>query len=319
MVGSMKIFDHLALVTSQNINELQIFIQDAPHKYKVFTIPKRTYGVRTIAQPTSELKKIQKITVDYLQKKLPIHSAASAYIKGKGIKQNAIQHCNNQYLLKLDFEDFFNSITPHIFWNVFESILDFVPCNIEKDWYEKILFWCPSKKSQKLILSIGAPSSPFISNFCMYFFDKAVYEYCIQHQIIYTRYADDLTFSTNKKEVLFSIPLIIMDISNTIFEGRLRLNKLKTKFSSKAHNRHVTGVTITNDKKISIGRDKKRYIKSLVYRYKSNQLSMQELSLLKGLLAFTNDIEPFFISSLEKKYSADVIANIFKVNYEKVK
>ena len=96
----MKIFDHLALVTSQDTNELKIFIQDAPHKYKVYTIPKRTYGVRTIAQPTSELKKIQKITVDYLQKKLPIHPAASAYIKKKGIKNNALQHCNNQYLLK---------------------------------------------------------------------------------------------------------------------------------------------------------------------------------------------------------------------------
>lgn len=315
----MKIFDHLALVTSQNTDELKTFIQDAPHKYKVYTIPKRTYGVRTIAQPTAELKQIQKITVDYLQKKLPVHPAASAYIKGKGIKHNASQHRKNQYLLKLDFEDFFNSITPHIFWNICESILDFLPCNIEKTWYEKILFWCPSKKSQKLILSIGAPSSPFISNFCMYLFDKSVYEYCIQHQIIYTRYADDLTFSTNKKEVLFPIPMIIKDISHDHFKGRLRLNKLKTKFSSKAHNRHVTGVTITNDNKISIGRDKKRYIKSLVYRYKIKQLSMQELSLLKGLLAFSNDIEPLFITTLENKYSVDVMASIFKVNHEKIK
>ena len=208
----MKIFDHLALVTSQDTNELKIFIQDAPHKYKVYTIPKRTYGVRTIAQPTSELKKIQKITVDYLQKKLPIHPAASAYIKKKGIKNNALQHCNNQYLLKLDFEDFFNSITPHLFWNICESILDFEPCDLEKTWYEKILFWCPSKKSKKLILSIGAPSSPFISNFCMYLFDKSVHEYCEKYQITYTRYADDLTFSTNKKEILFTIPKIINDI-----------------------------------------------------------------------------------------------------------
>ena len=150
----------------------------------------------------------------------------------------------------------------------------------------------------------------------MYLFDKSVHEYCEKYQITYTRYADDLTFSTNKKEILFTIPKIINDISHHYFKGRLRINKLKTKFSSKAHNRHVTGVTITNDKKISIGRDKKRYIKSLVYRYKSKQLSIQEISLLKGLLAFANDIEPLFITTLENKYSVDVIASIFKVNHE---
>ncbi|MCQ4912852.1 reverse transcriptase domain-containing protein, partial [Phocaeicola vulgatus] len=60
-----------------------------------------------------------------------------------------------------------------------------------------------------LVLSVGAPSSPEISNFCLYNFDKILFEICESQNIKYTRYADDLTFSTNTKDTLFTlIPII---------------------------------------------------------------------------------------------------------------
>lgn len=92
----------------------------------------------------------------------------------------------------------------------------------------------------------------------------------------------------------------------------MRLNSLKTKFSSKAHNRHVTGVTITNDKKISLGRARKRYIKSLIFKYINSNIDLEDISKLKGLLSFSYSIEPTFILSLKSKYSAEVIDEIFE-------
>ena len=64
----------------------------------------------------------------------------------------------------------------------------------DKFFIEKILFWQPIKhRKTKLILSVGAPSSPVISNFCMYEFDNRIHAACNKLEITYTRYADDLT------------------------------------------------------------------------------------------------------------------------------
>ena len=115
------------------------------------------------------------------------------------------------------------------------------------------------------MLSIGAPSSPLVSNFFMYQFDCVLSKLCIEREIIYTRYADDLTFSTKHKDVLFVLPQLVKENLNDLFGNAIRINRKKTKFSSKAHNRHVTGITINNDGKISLGRERKRYIKHLVH------------------------------------------------------
>lgn len=308
----MSILNHLIENTSYTSKELFEFQNNAPRKYKIYHIPKRTFGFRTIAQPIPELKNLQRISIKYLESKLPIHEKAAAYIKGKGIKNNALRHCKNKYFLKLDFENFFNSINTTIFWKMWDLYSKIQLTPQEKIYLENILFWRPSKNSKKLVLSIGAPSSPYISNFCMYEFDKTVTELCVSLNVTYSRYADDLTFSTNTKDVLFNFPNLINSLLLNIFDGKIRLNSLKTKFSSKAHNRHVTGITITNDKKISLGRARKRYIKSLIHSYVNKKLDNQELSKLKGLISFSYSIEPTFILSLKHKYSTEVIDSLFR-------
>lgn len=308
----MSILKHLIENTSFTQKELIEFLNDAPRKYKVYHIPKRTHGFRTIAQPIPELKNLQRISVKYLENHFPIHESATAYIKGQGIKQNAARHCKNKYFLKLDFENFFNSINTTVFWKMLHLYSEFQVMPQEQELINNLLFWRPSKSSKKLVLSIGAPSSPFISNFCMYQFDEAITELCLIYNVTYTRYADDLTFSTNTKDVLFDFPKHINTILSNTYHGQLRLNSLKTKFSSKAHNRHVTGVTITNDRKLSLGRARKRYIKSLIYKHIESELDNESLAKLKGLLSFSHNIEPTFILSLKSKYSTTVIDKLFE-------
>jgi RNA-directed DNA polymerase len=182
---------------------------------------------------------------------------------------------------------------------------------------ERLLFWSPSKSSSgKLILSIGAPSSPMLSNFFLYQFDVAIAEICSNQEIIYTRYADDLTFSTKHKEILFDIPKLITKELKDHFGDALNVNRRKTVFSSKGHNRHVTGITIDNKSNLSLGRERKRYIKHLVHQYQLQKLDKENVFHLKGLLAFAKHIEPKFITSLEAKYTANLITQIFEENYE---
>ncbi|SHL74843.1 retron St85 family RNA-directed DNA polymerase [Phytopseudomonas punonensis] len=304
----MSLIEKLASALKKSEAEVLIFLKNAPKKYKVYTIPKRTSGHRVIAQPSKELKEYQR---KYLElQDFPIHNSAIAYRKNFSIKDNANAHKKNRYLLKLDLENFFNSISNHLFWRVWESILP-MPPEADKRILENLLFWCPSKTiGGRLILSIGAPSSPLISNFFMYKFDDAIYEICMEREIKYTRYADDLTFSTNRKNILFELPHLVETLLFSLFGSAIRINKKKTKFSSTGHNRHVTGITISNNQKLSLGRDRKRYIKHLVHHYMLEKLSNEDTQHLRGLLSFAKHVEPLFLHSLENKYSTGLIHKI---------
>ncbi|WMY92510.1 retron St85 family RNA-directed DNA polymerase [Snodgrassella communis] len=298
-----------------SVENLQIFLLNAPKMYKVYKILKRTHGYRVIAQPTKQLKEYQRKFIKIFSQYLVVHEYAMAYQKNKNIQQNAEIHKNNSYLLKIDFENFFNSITPALFWNEWENTNPDIFDEDEKKLFSRLLFWNPNRKrtkQEKLILSIGAPSSPSISNFVMYRFDKLITQYCLNKNINYTRYADDLTFSTNTKNILYQIPAEVSKNLNLLFGNKLRVNNSKTVFSSKAHNRHVTGITITNNNKLSLGRERKRYIRALVHQYKYAQLEKADIQYLKGLLNFCKSIEVSFIHSLAQKYGNETLKNIMK-------
>ncbi|MEQ3442318.1 retron St85 family RNA-directed DNA polymerase [Pseudoalteromonas sp. BZP1] len=275
--------------------------------YKVYKIPKRTIGFRTIAQPTKSVKKIQKELVKILSNHLSIHKCATAYIKDKSIKDNAIKHVKSEYLLKLDLEDFFNSITPNVFFKAIKK-QGIIPSEDEAKILEQFLFWNRSKRvNGKLVLSVGAPSSPFISNVIMYSFDKSMAEFCNQIGINYTRYADDLTFSSNAKGALFKHLEFVRRLLLKEFGTKIVLNESKTVFSSKGHNRHITGITISNNNRLSLGRDKKRYISALIHKFKLGLLSDEDIIHLHGLLAHAYHIEKSFLKRMSDKYSINTM------------
>ncbi len=306
----MEFITTLAAKLNKSEPQVVSFLASAPLKYKVYTIPKRTSGHRVIAQPSRELKIYQRTFISIC--KLKIHSAAMAYREGLSIKDNAEAHCKNSYLLKIDLENFFNSISNELFWRVWQQHYE-LPTKSEKVLMERLLFWSPSKSAEgKLILSIGAPSSPLISNFFMYQFDELVSQQCEILKITYTRYADDLTFSTNQKDALFDIPKAVTGFLALLFGNSIIVNRRKTVFSSKAHNRHITGITINNKGELSLGRERKRYIKHLVHQYQTKKIDKETILQLKGLLAFSSHIEPDFINRLEAKYSPAVISQIFE-------
>ncbi|MDC9595858.1 retron St85 family RNA-directed DNA polymerase [Xenorhabdus anantnagensis] len=290
---------------------INTFIATAPYRYKIYDIAKRNSNeMRRIAHPSKELKFIQRIIVKELSSLLPVHECAYAYRTGRGIKENALIHSKNSYLLKFDLSNFFNSLTPDIF---------FAECKRNNIYFDKdnasiisnCLFYREHRKAS-LKLSVGAPSSPFISNAIMYSFDKSIEKACNNKGINFTRYADDMTFSTNTKHVLVGFDSIVKDVLFDLFRDAISLNHDKTIFSSKAHNRHITGVTISNDDNISLGRDRKRYISSAIHHFSLDRLNESEINKLKGLLAFSEYIEPAFVARMVKKYGAEVIKKLKK-------
>lgn len=293
--------------------DLLRFALTMPRRYKKYYIPKRNGNeFRLIAQPSQESKFIQRVVVSELREFLSIHKAATAYEKGTGIRLNALQHMDSRYLLKMDFKNFFPSITPDLFFMV---LSDFGVKYDEMDrvLLENILFFKSTRRSG-LRLSIGAPSSPFISNFVMRRFDEGMTDYCYQRNISYTRYADDLTFTCSEKGVLFDVPERVKTMARQYCYGKIRINSSKTVFSSKAFNRHVTGVVLTNENKLSIGRSRKREISSLVCSFKNGCLEHDDVLRLKGLLSYADHIEPDFTARMKRKYSDGIINSIFRID-----
>ncbi|WP_454904697.1 retron St85 family RNA-directed DNA polymerase [Variovorax gossypii] len=294
----MELIERLQIAFPFSRREVELLIYTAPRRYKIHNIEKRNgRGLRLIAQPTAELKLVQKWLVSNYLQLLPIHSAATAYRSGLGIKDHAQLHASGKYLLKLDFEDFFPSIQGADFRRHVERFSNFtLPDQIAM---VRLLFRADAD-SKRLILSIGAPSSPLVSNTVMYPFDLAIKEYCEQFDVRYSRYADDLAFSTNTPRVLESVKARVVEICRTLEYPRLRLNEGKTVFTSKKHQRQLTGLILSNDGRASLGREKKREIRAMAHHFGFGVLNLDEVAKLRGLIAFAMSIDSEFVASIKK-------------------
>lgn len=281
--------------------ELYHYANTCPFRYKTYPIDKRNGGKRLISQPSRDLKAVQRcILSDFLSDKLKVHKSATAYRVGKSIVDNAKVHLNNKYLLKMDFKDFFPSIVSSDFVDLLnrDQILE---DETEIKLLSKIFFM---STRGRLVLSIGSPGSPLISNAVMFDFDEYIAKKCAESGVDYSRYSDDITFSTNVPKVLFGWPEVVSNVLKELPFPRLRLNEQKTKFSSKKFNRHVTGITLANQGYLSIGRDRKRNIRARVHDV--NNLSIKEVLKLSGDIAFAGQVEARFISKLWEKYPVEM-------------
>lgn len=269
----------------------------APLRYKVYTIKKRNGGDRVIAQPAKEVKAFQYLLISRLKSRIPVHEAAMAYRQGTSILKNAQAHTPSSYLLKMDFSNFFPSIV--------ESDLIAHLKRHCADWLTEgdirfichIALWAPGRQPPRR-LCIGAPTSPLLSNSIMYEFDGVVSSRSKDLGVRYTRYADDLSFSSDSGAALSEMQKIVGEMLEKLDYPQLILNKGKTVHASKAGNRTITGLVLTPDGAISVGRDRKRIVRAMYWRFLQGQLNLAEIEKMNGYLAYIDSIEPGFSTSL---------------------
>jgi RNA-directed DNA polymerase len=269
--------------------------------------------MRVIAQPAKEVKTVQRWLIANDLTWMPLHRAASAYVPGASIRENAGRHVHNRYLLKVDFANFFPSIKDadlraHI--HKFASDRYSPP---EVEFLCRMLLWRPAT-GLPLELCIGAPSSPLVSNTIMHDFDVTMSEHCEQIGVTYSRYADDLALSTNRPGILEPLTDFLHSTLAAISYPRLRLNEAKTVLTSKKFRRSVTGLALANQGYVSLGRERKRLISAMVHHFSLESLPGEERRRLAGLLAFVQDVEPLFLERLNKKYSAEVVSRARSMN-----
>lgn len=295
-----------------SMRELEILILTAPERYKEHNIQKRHgRGLRLISQPTAEIKFLQKILMKYELSNLPVHKSATAYRRGSSIKEHAQIHARESYLLKLDFKDFFPSIKA----DSLEIMLAKNTSYSAPELKSICRILCRNDhKSDELKLSIGAPSSPYISNYFLHEFDAKLFNFCEIKKINYTRYADDIALSTSEPKLL---DLAYQEVKNILVELSylgLTLNKDKTINVSRKNRKTLVGLRLGNDGGTSIGRNEKRKLRATMHYYHYGLLAPENIAWFRGYLSFVHSIDPSFVQNLCQRYNIKELKEIEYVN-----
>ncbi len=304
----MNLFQKMLDELPFSADELTDLVTTAQYRYKVYEIPKRQPGkFRTIAQPSPEIKLIQRWLITNVLSSLPMHKAATAYRKNISITDHAEAHVQKNFLLKMDFKDFFPSISAI---DIRKYLTEIGKFSVEDARLISLFVCWRDKGKNRLCLSIGAPSSPFLSNAILFTFDQKITALLKGRKVIYTRYADDLAFSTNKKEFLFDIADTVKRLCVDLDYPKLKVNEDKTILVSRAVRRVLVGLTLTPEGKVSLGREKKRRLRCELYRYSQNRINPELVSKLRGELAFAWSVEKTFIDSLLRQFGVDLFRRL---------
>ena len=218
--------------------------------YKTYEIPKRKGGTRMIAQPSRNMKAVQGWVLREILDKLESHPASTGFELGKSILDNALPHVGAKKLITIDLEDFFGTITKKQIRSIFKDLG-------YNDWVSDYLSVICTYNE---ILPQGGCTSPKLANLVCRRLDEKIQDLAKDEGVIYTRYADDLSFSSPFD---YKITHIIRKVQEIINEEGFRVNRKKLRVKGLCRKKMVTGLVIEGFK-VGIGREKYRLIRSKI-------------------------------------------------------
>jgi RNA-directed DNA polymerase len=237
------------------------------HRYKTETIKKRNGDDRILRVPVPPLKKIQKIIAAELAKEYRPRQHVYGYVKGKNIAQKARIHVAQKWIARVDLKDFFPSVNFGRVLGVFRGH----PFHFN-DELATVLTQIVMDGNE---LPQGAPTSPIISNFICRSLDFELKRMAKEHRCLYTRYADDLVFSTNLKRLSpqicspavpegVSIQANVGDGLRGLIERQgFKVNDAKTRIFDSSSRQQVTGITV--NEKLNVSREYIRGLRAVLH------------------------------------------------------
>ena len=308
-LNQLKTKDDLAKLlgfkNARYINYLLYNIQIA-NLYNSFTIPKKNGGERIIHAPKKELKFLQKKLANvlwecYLESieskskgknfKTPVLS--HAFEKGKSIITNSQIHRNKKYILNIDLKNFFDSFNFGRVRGFFIKDRDFAVTPEIATVIAQIA--CYQDK-----LPQGAPSSPIITNLITRILDYRIVKIAKKYRFTYSRYADDMTFSTNRElnsnklRAGKELDNFLTELEELIISSGFEINPKKTRLSNNMQRQEVTGLVV--NKKINVKREYVKNTRAMAFQlYKDGAFEIDKkpgtLNQLTGRFAFIFQID----------------------------
>ena len=305
-----------------------LYIKKIDNCYNTLEIPKKNGDIRTICVPNKNLKKVQKklynklsTYYDEIKTQNNFTSKIShGFEKNRSIVTNAEVHKNKRYVVNLDLLDFFPSIN-------FGRVRSYFIKNNYFEINDDIATILAQLTCYKGTLPQGAPTSPLIANMICNIMDIRILKIAKKYCLDYTRYADDLTFSTNNKYFLNDYDKFLEDIKNIIHRSGFELNSKKTRLLFSNSRQEVTGLVV--NKKISVPKEYYKNTRAMAHSlYKNGYFLIDDevgtIEQLEGRFSFINQTnlynidnkkkDMWHLNSKEKQYQKFMIYKTFYAN-----
>ena len=236
--------------------------RDPKKRYKHFTIPKKSGGVRDIHAPVKGLKSMLTYLNVVFQAMYEPTEAAMGFVPGRSIADNASVHVGKYYVFNTDLKDFFPSIQQPRVW----AVLQLKPFSLNKELASVIAgLCCMQDANGDGVLPQGSPCSPILTNIICRQLDRRLTGLAKRFNLKYTRYADDITFSSDYN-VFQDDSEFMTEFKRIIADQHFIFNDKKTRLQRSNERQEVTGLVV--NEKVNVVREYVRDIRNLLYIWK---------------------------------------------------
>lgn len=244
--------EHLAALSGCQYEYLLAVSNAQDAHYRKYNIPKKSGGYRLLEEPYPTLKDIQNWILKNIlitASKIMVSAVAKAYMPNHNLRDNARFHKNKKTVVALDLKNFFGNVSGLTVFYIFKDM----------GYNSEVSMMLEKLCTNQNHLPQGAPTSPMLSNMAFKKIDDKIFNYCRKNNILYTRYADDLTFSGDTVNTTRLISYVKMLVSTKGFS----VNDEKTKVMGRGMRQTVTGVVV-NDK-MQVPREYRKKIRQEMY------------------------------------------------------
>jgi retron-type reverse transcriptase len=279
---------------------------DVGSGYIEFEIPKAKGGTRRIAAPRMPLRKVQRKILDEILAKVPVHDACHGFVPGRSTVTNAAPHQRAAVVIKLDLKDFFPTVHYRRVKGLFEHLgyADEVAATLAG-----LTTYRPKLANGHVVwpglLPQGAPTSPALANLACRRLDQRLSKLAAKFGAVYTRYADDLTFSFRQNpevrigRFLWWVDGICQQEGFTERADKRRILRAK-------HQQRVTGLVV--NEKVNVPREDRRRFRAILHNCAKHGIESQARgnpdfkAYLAGYAAYVHMVDP----ALGKAYLDEV-------------
>ncbi len=285
--------------------------------YIHFQIPKKTGGVREISAPLPRLKQAQQWILDNILEQIVLHPTAHGFRRGRSIITNAQPHVGALVVINLDLQNFFPSISYRRIKGIFQSIgyseaiatiLGLICTEPDLTAVEldgKTYYIAQNQRH----LPQGAPSSPALSNLLCRRLDRRLDRLATDRGYLYTRYADDLTFSTTDPAKLRDIGNILKGTQNIVTHEGLTIHPDKTRVLRQSQQQEVTGVIV--NQKLNVDRATLKRFRATLYQIEKDGLAGKQWGsgdLLQSIVGFAN-----YVAMVNPTKGGELLAQVKRI------
>lgn len=251
-----------------------LYVKPPLSKYSSFDVPKRGGGARKIKAPSPDLLLLQRRLSDLLQNCVEEinrdrkwkDDLAHGFKRHRSIITNALRHHKRRFVFNIDLQDFFQTIN-------FGRVRGF--------FIKDANFLLDAKVATTLAqiacfdngLPQGAPCSPVISNLIGHVLDIRLCKLAFAYGCTYTRYADDITFSTNKPDFPPSVAVHAAGVAHkwevgakleqAVISAGFAINPAKTRMQYRSSRQAVTGLVV--NRKVNIRTEYRRTVRAMAH------------------------------------------------------